>query len=217
MYEFVRGPLLWITFIVFVVGSLGRIIYLSWLCWKKDQVVYDYFSLKYGLRSILHWIIPFASLNMRQRPAHTIISFAFHISLLVVPIFLLAHNVLWYESFKISWWTIPDWLADVMTLVVIAACVFFFIRRRILSYVKYVTFSSDYVLLAIVALPFITGFLAHYQWILPYKIMLILHILSGELMLVAIPFTRLSHMLTFWMTRAYMGSEFGAVRHVKDY
>ncbi|CAD7777613.1 MAG: hypothetical protein KCCBMMGE_01025 [Candidatus Methanoperedenaceae archaeon GB37] len=43
MYEFVRGPLLWITFIVFVVGSLGKIIYLSWLSWKKDQTVYDLF------------------------------------------------------------------------------------------------------------------------------------------------------------------------------
>jgi len=101
MYEFVRGPLLWITFIVFVVGSLGKIIYLSWLSWKKDQTVYDYFSLKYGLRSILHWIIPFGSLNMRQRPAHTIISFSFHICLLIAPIFLLAHNTIIFSGMNL--------------------------------------------------------------------------------------------------------------------
>ena len=35
----------------------------------------------------------------------------------------------------------------------------------------------------------------------------------GEIMLVAIPFTRLSHMIFSPLTRAYMGSEFGKVRH----
>mgnify|MGYP000498170786 CR=1 FL=1 len=217
MYEFVRGPLLWFSFAVFILGSIGKILYICWLNYKKDQTIYDYFSIKYGLRSIIHWIIPFGSLNMRQRPIHTIVSWSFHFCLLVVPIFLMAHNVLWYESFRISWWTLPDQLADIMTLIVIGACVFFFVRRKVLPEVKYVTFTSDYVLLVIVALPFITGFLAYHQWLLPYKMMIILHILSGELMLIAIPFTRLDHMLTFWLTRSYMGSEFGGVRHVKDY
>jgi hypothetical protein len=44
-----------------------------------------------------------------------------------------------------------------------------------------------------------------------------MHILSGEVMLAAIPFTRLSHMLFFPFTRGYMGSEFGGVRHAKDW
>ena len=47
--------------------------------------------------------------------------------------------------------------------------------------------------------------------------MIILHILSGELWLAAIPFTRLSHMVLAPLSRAYIGSEFGAVRHAKDW
>ncbi len=47
--------------------------------------------------------------------------------------------------------------------------------------------------------------------------MLILHIVTGASVLVAIPFTRLSHMLWFVFTRAYMGSEFGAVRNARDW
>lgn len=43
------------------------------------------------------------------------------------------------------------------------------------------------------------------------------HDLSGEIMLVAIPFTRLSHMIFSVFTRAYMGSEFGGVRHARDW
>jgi len=161
---------------------------------KKDVYVYEYMSLKYGLRSILHWIIPFGSVNMRQRPVMTVVSFAFHICLIFTPIFLLAHNILWYESWKISWWTISESTTDWMALVVIAACVFFAVRRIVRPEVKYVTSASDFVLLTIAAAPFITGFLAYHQWF-NYKVILIAHILAGEIMLMAIPFTRLSHML----------------------
>jgi nitrate reductase gamma subunit len=52
---------------------------------------------------------------------------------------------------------------------------------------------------------------------LTYDIMFILHILSGEILLAAIPFTRLSHMIYAPFTRAYMGSEFGGVRHARDW
>jgi len=47
--------------------------------------------------------------------------------------------------------------------------------------------------------------------------MIIIHGLSGALWLLLIPWTRLVHMLWFPFTRAYMGSEFGAVRHSKDW
>jgi nitrate reductase gamma subunit len=103
-----------------------------------------------------------------------------------------------------------------MTLIVVAGCGYFLCRRLVLPEAKFVTFVSDYVILAIVAAPFITGFLAYHQWF-GYKIWLILHMLSGEIMLAAIPFTRLSHMLFFPLNRAYIGSEFGAVRHSRDW
>ena len=153
---------------------------------------------------------------MRRHPFITIVTFAFHICLLFVPIFLLAHIVLWDESWNISWWSISDSVADIMAVIVIAGCVFFLMRRVVSPEVKFVTSASDFVILAIVAAPFITGFLAYHQWF-GYKFMLILHMLTGEIMLAAIPFTRLSHMLFFPFTRAYMGSEFGAVRHAKDW
>ena len=215
MYEFVSGPLVWIAFIVFFGGSIYRLVSMLTLA-KKEKVIYPYMSLKYGLRSLIHWIIPFASTNMRRRPYMTVITFAFHACLILTPIFLLSHNILWYQSWKISWWTLSEGTADVMTVIVIVAAIFFLLRRLLLPEVRYVTFMSDYLLLFIALAPFLTGFIAYHQW-LPYKTTLILHILSGEVMLMAIPFTRLSHMLYFVFTRAYMGSEFGSVRNSKDW
>ena len=50
-----------------------------------------------------------------------------------------------------------------------------------------------------------------------YDFWIVAHVLAGEIMLVAIPFTRLSHMLFSPLTRAYMGSEFGGIRHARDW
>jgi nitrate reductase gamma subunit len=216
IYDFVSGPLVWLSFIIFIGGSIYRIAAMARLAKKKDGVVYDYMDSSYALRSILHWIIPFGSENMKKHPAMTVVTFVFHISLMIAPLFLFAHIALIKESWDVSWGYISDNTADIMTMLVIASCVFFMLRRIKLPEVRYLTDTSDYILLAMVAAPFVTGFWAYHQWI-GYKLMAILHILSGEVMLAAIPFTRLSHVLFFPFTRGYIGSEFGAVRHARDW
>ncbi|MEW5909132.1 MAG: TmcC family electron transfer complex membrane anchor subunit [Thermodesulfobacteriota bacterium] len=216
IYTFVSGPLAWVAFILFIGGIIYRLIDMFLQVRKKEPFIFTYMSLKYSLRSILHWITPFGTLNWRRNPILTIVTFAFHLCLFLSPIFLLSHVTLWEESWNINWWTLPDGVTDVMTLIVIAGCLFFLIRRLTQREVQFVTYPSDYLILAIVAAPFVTGFLAYHQWF-GYPIMMTLHVLTGELMLVAIPFTRLSHMIFSPFTRAYMGSEFGVIRKSRDY
>ena len=216
VYNFVSGPLAWMAFIIFFGGCLYRLVSLILLVYKKEPFIFTYMSWRYSLRSILRWLTPFATANWRLRPVLTVVTFAFHICLVVTPIFLLSHVILWDEAFSLRWWSLPDALADVMTLIVIAGCIFFLVRRLKSPEVQFVTDASDYVILAIVAAPFVTGFLAYHQWF-NYPLVMILHIIAGEVMLVAIPFTRLSHMLFAPLTRAYMGSEFGKVRHARDW
>ena len=117
LYNFVSGPMVWLAFILFIGGSLYRFIRLMTMVHKKEKFVYSYMSWKYSLRSIAHWIVPFATANWRRHPVLTIVTFAFHICLILVPIFLLAHVVLIEEAWNLSWWTLPDGLADLMTLI----------------------------------------------------------------------------------------------------
>lgn len=215
MYDFVSGPLVWIAFILFFGGLIYRFVRMLMTA-KKDKVVYPYMSLKYGLRSLLHWVVPFGSRNMRMRYEMTIVTFLFHICLVLLPIFLTAHVVMFASAWGVKWPTLSAGIADILTVIVIFAGVFFLVRRLMLPEVRYVTFAMDYVLLAIALAPFVTGFMARMQW-LDYDVMLIIHMIAGCLMLAAIPFTRLSHMLFFPFTRAYMGSEFGYVRHARDW
>ena len=215
-YGLLTGPLAWAAFFIFIGGSFYRLAAMLVLVYKKEKFIFSYMSWKYSFRSVLHWIVPFATTNLKKHPVLTIVTFAFHICLFLTPFFLLAHVIMWDEAWHISWWSLPESLADMMTLVVVGACVFYLIRRISQPEVQYVTDVSDYLILLIVAAPFVTGFIAYHQWF-NYPLFLNLHILSGETMLVAIPFTRLSHMIFAPFTRAYMGSEFGGIRHAKDW
>ncbi len=216
IYEFLTGPALWFTFLFFIGGLLIRLAFLFRLSRKKDRVIYNHFSLDWGLRSIFHWMIPWASSSMRQQPVFSIVAFIFHLSLLAVPLFLSAHIVLWEEAFGVRLWSIPDELADALTVIFIAAALFLIVRRRIRPEVRILTSAWDYALLGITMLPFITGFLAYHQWG-PYEVLLILHLLSSQILLILIPTTKLGHMVLFFFTRAFIGFEMGGRRGAKSW
>ncbi len=216
LYDFLKGPMVWLAFIIFIVGSLYRVVFLIMKV-KKSKTINSYLSLKYSLRSIFHWIIPYASTNMRKHPFFTMVSFLFHFCLIITPLVLYAHNKLIYDSWNLLLWSAPEKVADLMTLIVIFSVVIFILRRILIPEVRFVTYLPDFIVLFIAVIPFITGFLAYHQLLFDYRIILAIHVLSGEIMLMAIPFTKLSHMLFFWFIRSYTGSDFGAVRHSRDY
>ncbi|NJB69522.1 nitrate reductase gamma subunit [Desulfobaculum xiamenense] len=217
LYNFVSGPLVWVAFIVFIGGSVWRLASLLSLAKKKDTYVFEYWSWSHVFSSIGHWLTPFGSTNWRMQPVMSVVTFVFHIGLILVPIFTMGHIVLLEEgALGWSWPTLPDQVADIAAFIVLGGCAYFAWRRFALPQVKFVTSPSDFGILAVVAAPFLTGIMA-YHHIGDPLLVTTLHVLAGELMLVCIPFTRLAHMLYFVFTRGYTASEFGAVRHVKDW
>jgi nitrate reductase gamma subunit len=203
------------AFIVLLVGSAYRIVSMARLA-KKDKVVWPYMRWRFGLRSILHWLVPYGSANMRMRPAFTLLSFLFHICLLLTPILTVGHVLLWKESWGISWWTLPDTLSKVMVIIVLCGGLAFVLRRVSNPTVRFVTSVGDFVLVVLVLAPFATGLLAYYQ-VFDYQTIIIIHMWTGAIWLAMIPFTRIAHMLFFPLTRAYMGCEFGFVRGSRDW
>jgi len=216
IYDLVTGPLAWLAFGVCIAGSGYRLVMLYLQARDKDAAALTYMNWGFALRSIVNWLIPFNALGWRKNPLMTVATFAFHLCAVATPIFLLAHVALWDQFFGIDYPTLDESLTDILTIVAIAACLFFAGRRLLQKEVRYVTTFQDWLALTVTALPFVTGFLAYHQ-VFDYKVMIILHILAGEILLAAIPFTRLSHMLFAPLARSYLGSEFGGVRRVKDW
>ena len=216
IYEILTGPALWMTFVIFLGGLVARILKLYLLSRKKDPMIYNHASLRWGVKSILYWMIPWGSASMRLQPVFTFVVFVFHVTLLIIPLFLEAHNILWDEAFGISLWSMPDIVADAMTVVLMASIVFLIIRRIVRLEVRILTGAWDYTLLGLTTLPFITGFLAYHQ-LGPYEAVMILHIFFSEVLLILIPFTKLGHMLLFFFTRTFIGFEMGGRRGARSW
>lgn len=215
MYAFVTGPLAWLSFGIFFVGILVRIVtYIRGLNWQMDRVAYQAFpgaGFRGAVRSVVYWLLPFGTHGWRFYPLFTVLVFVFHICLLVTPVFLLGHNLLLMERWGFSLGTLPEGLTDGMTVAVIVAAVGILLRRIALPEVRILTKPYDLLILAIAVAPFVTGFCAYHQ-LGNYDAWLIAHILSGELMLVAIPLTKLSHFILFFCSRIQIGMDFGIKR-----
>ncbi len=215
MYQFVTGPLAWVAFGIFFIGVIVRIVlYIKGLDWKLDRVAYREqasYGLKGALRSICFWLLPFGTHSWRNNPGFTVLVFTLHIGLLVTPIFLLGHNILLKERFGFSLWTLPGGVADLLTVAVIVSAVLLVLRRIAFPEVRIITTAYDYLMLAIAVAPFISGLIAHHS-ASNYNFWLILHILCGELFLIAIPITKLSHFVLFFLSRAQIGMDFGIKR-----
>ena len=212
-YMFVEGPLLWIAFLTFIIGSLMRGAVFLLLSSKKDRIIYQHFSWKYVFSTLGRWLLPLNK-DVAKNPVFTIPAYIFHICLIVVPIWLAGHISLWEESrFGWSWSAIPDGLADWMTLIFLGIALFFLLRRIFSADIRLISAFSDYFLIVVTALPFLTGYFVTHGTLDSVGFlgdnMQLIHMLSGEIMLILIPFTKLSHFILFFFSRGASGIEFG--------
>ena len=235
IYDFVGGPLVWISFLVFIIGTIyqiNRFFYLSkkveeeipsnvtGLPKKKSSGKTDRFSLKsisQGIDYVKDFFEPenLALVKVRTvlgvNPFVTVVTTIFHLCIVILPFFVYAHNMLLDESLGISFPSLPEAVTDIFTMIFLACAGYFLLRRLFVARVRAITTFYDFVILMIAVSPFITGYFA-YHHMYDYKLMVILHILSGELMLMAIPFTKLVHMIYFFLNRFYIGTEYSFVR-----
>ncbi|MGD8228658.1 MAG: hypothetical protein PVI20_12825 [Desulfobacteraceae bacterium] len=212
-YSFVEGPLLWIAFLTFIIGTIVRVIMFFSVSRKMDKVIYQHFSWKYVLATLGRWLLPLNK-DVAKNPVFTPLVYIFHLCLIVVPIWFASHIFLWEESrFEWSWSPIPDSWADWMTLILLAISLFFLLRRLISADIRLLSTFSDYLLIIVTALPFMTGYFLTHGTLDSIGFlgdnMQLIHMLCGELMLILIPLTRLSHSILFFFSRGATGVEFG--------
>ena len=212
-YSFVEGPLLWLAFLTFIIGSLMRAALFFTLSRQRDKILYEHFSWKYIFATFGRWLLPLNK-DVAKNPVFTLSAYVFHICLIVVPIWFSGHITLWEESrLEWSWTPMPDGLADWMTILFLAIALFFLIRRIVSADIRLLSTVSDYLILIVTALPFLTGyFLTHGTLdsiVFFSDNMTLIHMLSGELMLILIPFTKLSHFILFFFSRGATAIEFG--------
>jgi len=212
-YDIARGPLALSAFLIFFTGTTFQVLRFFSLSKKIHKTKSRPFRLSKDLstakpltRSRAQRLAALKVSIVGVNPIMTIVTSIFHLCLVVAPLLLLGHNQLIRESWGISLFSLPERLTDIMTHVVIGCALFFLFRRILIARVRSITTVSDYLILILTVAPFITGFLAFHQTH-AYKPLILLHMLSGELMLIMLPFTKLTHMIFFFLYRFFIPHE----------
>jgi len=195
LLEFARGPLFRLSIILMILG-LARLVFLdlysAYIAYQKagDK------TLPWGLiisRSI-EWLFPIKRIA-HNRPIYSIFSVIFHIGLLLVPIFLFAHVQLWEQSIGLSWITLPyDW-AYWLTLSTIVSAILLFFGRVLNDSSSFISRKQDFLWPLLLLIPFATGFVCAHLNVSPgnYQFFMLMHVLSGNLILILMPFTKIAH------------------------
>jgi len=214
MMPLLTGPVVWLALAILVIGAALRMAAVRRAV-RRDTSATAYLNGQGSVRSLGRWLIPFATLNMRQRPLFTVMSFAFHVGLLGAPLFLVAHVILIRGTLGITLPAWPDTVATVLVWAVVIGGVFLAVRRATDPTVRYVSTARDWLSLIIAVAPFVTGLVARHQLLAP-ELAVGLHAITGCIWLAALPWTRLMHLFNFPFTRALMGSEY-AHRNARDW
>ncbi len=214
VYDFVRGPLVWISFLVFILGTCFQIFRFLSMTSIRESI-----QLKPGPANILpkrkeedepktDWLMNLKLSIAGVNPFMIIVTTVFHVLLVLMPLFVLGHNILLDNAIGISLFSFSEEVSDSLTLIVIICALIFLYRRLFSDRVRAITTHADFIFLFLAAAPFVTGYLAYHQVFTEYyKVVITIHILSGEMMLMAVPFTKFVHMIYFFIVRFFVVSE----------
>ncbi len=213
MMEFLTGPGFVISLLVFVVGMIARVVlYINGLDWRLERVAYKPQmgrGLRGALASIFAWLIPGGTHGWRQQPLMMLGFFLLHVGAILLPFFLVGHTVLLESATGISLPSLPMGVADVLTYAAIAGIAILALRRVMIPEVRALTGFKEWMVLLLTAVPFVSGLMAAQG---PSEMWTLVHLISAEVFLIVAPFTKLSHIVLFFMSRAQVGMDFAIKR-----
>jgi nitrate reductase gamma subunit len=215
MYEFIRGPMAWACFSILILGMIFQVVRFFVLT-KRVQPVRLARPLRYKRKKIELSRESLPSLASKLRvsiagvsPLMTFVTIVFHVSIIILPVFLMEHNMLMDTFWGISFCpcVLSEINADILTGTVLSCILFFLFRRIFVSRVRSISTLYDYFIILLTAAPFVTGFLAVHD-LFDYRTLIIMHVLSVNLIMVFLPFAKFVHSIFFFLNRFFIGSEY---------
>ncbi|HET7832451.1 MAG TPA: respiratory nitrate reductase subunit gamma [Gallionella sp.] len=207
LLTFARGPALNWALILFVAGILLRLFEIFGLGRKADLAAPRRVTPGSGWHTMFARSLPPEGM-LRREPVTYLAGYVFHIGLFVALILFAPHIELFRSLTGLHWPGLPTPLVDASVVAAIVALLVQ-LANRISSPVKrMLSTAGDYIAWAATLLPLLTGYLAYHHLLLEYTLMLALHIFSAEFLLIVLPFTKLVHMFSLFISRWYNGSAF---------
>ena len=205
LLAFAKGNGFMIASLVLCFGIVLRVAEIILLGRKADLAPAKGDGTMQGVRTVFSRSLP--APGMVKKSAVTYIGgYVFHIGFFVALFFLGQHIELFDLAFGVSWPALPRQVVELSAIFAIGALIAVAITRVMDPVRRLLTTPQDWLGIIVTALPLVTGFLAINHMVDPYEMIMALHILSVELLMVVLPFTKLAHAVTFVLSRYYQGS-----------
>jgi len=219
----VRGPLLWLSLAIFVLGIAWRL-YGIWRFGVRPPLAAPRSTAlaSAGARTVFSRMLPRSGFHSSATLV-TLNPYVYHVGLAIVAFGYLPHIDFVKRLTGAGWPALPDWLvflAAGATIVSLAMALLFRLTDPVL---KLISGADDYITWVVTMLPLVTGMAVilgsssavHSREAVLYPGPLAIHLLSFELLLVWFPFGKLMHALLFIPGRAQLGL-FNARRGVRS-
>jgi nitrate reductase gamma subunit len=201
--EWARGPAFRFSFVLMILGLI-RVFLLNVISIRSmiRRAGDGKIPAKKVFGETLRWVFPFRRIQ-KDRMFFAVVSVLFHLSIIVTPIFLGAHILLWERGLGVSWPAIGQGLADWLTLLAVATALILFVQRIAARATRALSRLQDFLIPLIIAVPFASGYLAMHPDLNPfsYDATMFVHVMSGNLIFILIPFSKLSHVVLFSTTQ----------------
>lgn len=205
---FARGSALDWALIIFVAGVALRLFEIFGLGRKTDLARPRTDSPGSGLRTIVTRSLPPEGM-LKREPVTYIGGFVFHIGLFVAIFFFAPHIEFFRSMTGLGWPSLSSALVDASVVAAIVALAVLLAHRLNHPVKRLLSTFGDYLSWTLALLPLLTGYMAYHHLMLEYTLMLAMHLFSVELLLVLLPFTKLFHTFSVFISRWYNGDIFG--------
>ena len=199
------GPGFDIALTIFVAGILIRILEILVLGRKKDFAKPKGSPVGQGVKTVFSRSFPRKGL-VKFAPITYIGGYIFHIGFLIAFFLFAPHIALIDSLIGINYPGVGRVIIESATALALLAIIALIVSRSTVPVRRALTSWQDYLVLILSALPLITGYVAVNKLFGDGTLMLALHLLSVELLMVAFPFTKLTHAFTFVLARYYNGT-----------
>jgi len=203
--SWVRGPGFQIATVILIAGVVIRVLEILLLGRKANLAEAKGSEMTSGLRTVVTRSVPDASTF--KRSTFTIVAgYIFHIGLFITIFLYAPHILLIKDIIGFGWPSLPSAMVDAVAVFSIIALLAILAHRFNNKVLRYLTNFEDLLVWFVTIAPLVTGYLAFHRIGMSGSMMLGIHILSVELLMVLLPFTKLTHTFTLFMARWYNGA-----------
>jgi len=200
-----RGTGFNIALFVFAAGIVLRLTEIIVLGRKKDLAPAKGNPVVQGFKTIFSRSLPRQGL-VHYAPVTYLGGYIFHICFFIAFFFFAPHIAIFTDMLGLWWPNVGRVIIESAVALAVLALIALMYTRLTDPVRRYLSTFDDYLVWLLSLLPLVTGYIAVNKLFGDPTLMLALHILSVEALMIAFPFTKLMHAVSFVLARYYNGA-----------